>query len=66
MLVRVAFGVGMVALGYFVGREVGRHESLRRSLERGETREDRGRGETPEPKVSEQSFGPDAKGACQE
>lgn len=34
MLLRVAFGVGLLALGYFVGREMGRNESLRRELER--------------------------------
>jgi hypothetical protein len=33
MLVRIAFGVGLVALGYFVGREVGRNEPLRRALD---------------------------------
>lgn len=34
MFVRLAFGVGLLALGYFVGREMGRNESLRRELER--------------------------------
>jgi hypothetical protein len=33
MLFRIAFGVGLLALGYFVGREMGRNESLRRELE---------------------------------
>ncbi|MFN2121611.1 MAG: hypothetical protein ACK2T0_14585 [Anaerolineales bacterium] len=33
MLLRIAFGVGLLALGYFVGREMGRNESLRRELE---------------------------------
>ncbi len=34
MLVRVAFGLGLAALGYFVGREIGRNESVRAALER--------------------------------
>ena len=33
MLLRIAFGVGLLALGYFVGKEMGRNESLRRELE---------------------------------
>jgi hypothetical protein len=34
MLVRVVFGVGLLALGYYVGREIGRNESLRETLAR--------------------------------
>jgi len=34
MFVRVFIGVGLLALGYFVGREVGRTESVREELER--------------------------------
>ncbi len=45
MLVRVAFGVGLVALGYFVGREVGRNESLRRELDQGDASNGLGAGE---------------------
>ena len=33
MFLRLAFGVGLLALGYYVGREMGRAESLRRELE---------------------------------
>jgi hypothetical protein len=35
MLLRIAFGVGLLALGYYVGREQGRAESLRRDLDLG-------------------------------
>jgi hypothetical protein len=38
MLVRIAIGVGLLTLGYFVGREVGRTESLREELERRRTK----------------------------
>jgi hypothetical protein len=34
MIVRLFIGVGLLALGYFVGKEVGRTESLRAELER--------------------------------
>jgi hypothetical protein len=37
MFVRVFIGVGLLALGYFVGREVGRTESVREELERRRT-----------------------------
>lgn len=33
MFLRLAFGVGLLALGYYVGREMGRVESLRRELD---------------------------------
>lgn len=41
MLVRIAFGLGLAALGYYVGREIGRGESVRDQL----ARDDRPRGE---------------------
>jgi hypothetical protein len=34
MIVRLFMGVGLLALGYFVGREVGRTESVREELQR--------------------------------
>jgi hypothetical protein len=60
MLVRVAFGVGLLALGYFVGREVGRNESLRRSLDEGEPSEGLDAGGTPESVLREQAQRSDA------
>lgn len=35
MIVRAAMGVGLLALGYYVGREVGRAEHLRELLRSG-------------------------------
>lgn len=36
MLVRIAFGLGLAALGYYVGREIGRNESVRDEIARGD------------------------------
>jgi hypothetical protein len=33
MFARLVFGVGLLALGYYVGREIGRNESLREELD---------------------------------
>jgi len=33
LIVRVVIGLGLLALGYYVGREVGRAEPTRRELE---------------------------------
>jgi len=38
MLVRIAFGLGLAALGYYVGREIGRNESVRDEIARGDGR----------------------------
>lgn len=35
MLVRLIIGAGLFAAGYYLGREIGRHEPLRRELEHG-------------------------------
>ncbi|MCG6896825.1 MAG: hypothetical protein LJE61_02715 [Thiocapsa sp.] len=40
MLARVFFGMGLLAVGYLVGREIGRNESLRDDLARDKARED--------------------------
>lgn len=53
MLLRVAFGVGLLALGYYVGREMGRNESLRRDLEPGHGRGDLGPDKGPAPPAAE-------------
>ena len=53
MLLRVAFGVGLLALGYYVGREMGRNESLRRELEGDQGRGDLGPEAGPAPPVAE-------------
>jgi len=53
MLLRVAFGVGLLALGYFVGREMGRNESLRKELERERELNDSGPDGPAEPDVPE-------------
>lgn len=53
MLLRVAFGVGLLALGYYVGREMGRNDSLRRELEGGQGRGDLGPEEGPAPPAAE-------------
>lgn len=53
MLLRVAFGVGLLALGYYVGREMGRNESLRRELERDQGPGDLGPDEGPAPPATE-------------
>lgn len=34
MLIRAIMGLGLIGLGYYVGREVGRHEGLREELAR--------------------------------
>jgi hypothetical protein len=34
MIIRVFIGVGLFALGYFVGKEIGRTESIRNELRR--------------------------------
>lgn len=39
MLARVFLGMGLLALGYLVGREIGRNESLREELARSEARQ---------------------------
>jgi hypothetical protein len=36
MIVRIALGIGLLALGYYLGRGVGRSESLRRDLDAAE------------------------------
>ena len=53
MLLRVAFGVGLLALGYYVGREMGRNESLRRELEGDQGRGDLGPEAGPAPPAAE-------------
>lgn len=35
MILRLFFSFGVFAAGYYLGREVGRHEPVRRELERG-------------------------------
>ena len=35
MLVRLIMGAALFAAGYYLGREVGRHEPLRREIEAG-------------------------------
>ena len=35
MIFRLFFSFGVFAAGYYLGREVGRHEPVRRELERG-------------------------------
>jgi hypothetical protein len=61
MLVRVAFGVGLLALGYFVGREIGRNESLRHTLDQGDPPEDPAPGKARGPEAAAESEGPDSK-----
>ena len=53
MLLRIAFGVGLLALGYFVGREMGRTESLRRDLEQEREDGDQEPGAAAHPSASE-------------
>ena len=53
MLLRVAFAVGLLALGYYVGREMGRTESLRRELDRDPGPDDLGADEGPAPPAAE-------------
>jgi hypothetical protein len=59
MLLRIAFGVGLLALGYFVGREMGRNESLRRELD--QEREDRD--QAPDAATHPSAFESRGKGA---
>lgn len=35
MLLRLIVGAGLFAAGYYLGREVGRHEPMRREIEQG-------------------------------
>jgi hypothetical protein len=50
MLVRIALGIGLLALGYYLGRGVGRSETLRHDLDAAEGEAaDRAEPATPEP-----------------
>jgi hypothetical protein len=40
MIIRVFIGVGLFALGYFVGKEIGRTESIRDELRRAAEEDD--------------------------
>jgi hypothetical protein len=69
MLLRIAFGVGLLALGYYVGREMGRAESLRRELDRdgglddpGPERAPRSDGEPGRPTVDPSETTPPPRG----
>ncbi len=40
MIIRVLLGAGLLALGYYVGREVGRAEPIRKQLDEARTEGD--------------------------
>ncbi len=63
MLLRVAFGVGLLALGYYVGREMGRTESLRRELGQDQGPDDPGsdRGPASAAAPDQSSAGPSSR-----
>lgn len=55
---RIALGVGLLALGYYVGRGVGRSESMRRDLDAAERETAAHPGSSPTEPESDRDQGP--------
>lgn len=61
MIFRILAGAAMVALGYYVGREVGRTETIREELERARARQGRVIDQESEPAPEQDEPGPAGK-----
>jgi hypothetical protein len=61
MIFRILAGAAMAALGYYVGREVGRTETIREELERARARQGRVIDQEAEPAPEQDVPGPAGK-----